>query len=227
MLKEIAKKTCSYLLGTDVKDMIPRIKAADCEIVSFDIFDTLVKRRCGTPHKIFDIVEQVCAQNGVVMPNYAKKRIKAEEEARKKKQGQEITISDIYQELSRIICRSEYLIQCMEWEIEEELKTCHADLDMKRIFDWVVENGYIPIITSDMYLNRQVIEKILNCCGYTAYKNIYLSNEKGYGKNTGYLYRCILEDYKVAPEKIVHVGDHPKGDYFVPKRLGIKVVLKR
>ena len=76
------------------------LKAIDkAEIVSFDIYDTLVVRNVLKPTDIFKIVEfRVQSELGVNIADFEKKRILAESMARKNKK-REVSLKDIYDNL--------------------------------------------------------------------------------------------------------------------------------
>ncbi len=227
--KKMIKKVCCHIAGTGVNDIISNIEMADCEIVSFDIFDTLIKRKCGSPHNLFYGVAKVCERYGITTRNYVRDRIAAEKNVRKEKDGQEVTLSDIYWHFCLLNTAYEEIGQdlFMKWEIEEEKKNCYADPAMKNIYDWVAERGYKILLTSDMYLDIDTIKTIVKNTGYEGYEDIYLSSERGYGKNSGYLFKCILAEYALEARKVIHIGDNPRGDYFVPRRMKINAILKR
>ena len=63
------------------------------DIVSFDIFDTLLKRNVKEPTDVFSYMEKKYQIDG-----FCEKRIEAEKTARKKKNGLEVTLKDIYTE---------------------------------------------------------------------------------------------------------------------------------
>ena len=47
-----------------------------CEVVSFDVFDTLIKRNVGTPKDVFSLVEREAVKRfGVSMEGFRDKRV--------------------------------------------------------------------------------------------------------------------------------------------------------
>ena len=65
------------------------------DVISFDMFDTLVYRKVNLPQDIFDLVDDNVRDFFKVNFNYKKKRIEAEHKARASKQG-EITFNEIF-----------------------------------------------------------------------------------------------------------------------------------
>ena len=60
----------------------------------------------------------------------------------------------------------------MQYEIETELDLCFANPYMKEIFLQAKNLGKTIIAVSDMYLSKDVIEKMLIKCGYEGFDNI-------------------------------------------------------
>ena len=74
----------------DATSLIDQVK--DYKIVSFDIFDTLLKRNVGRPSDVFSVMEYA---NSDLM-GFKNARIFAEQEARKESQYEEVTLNEIY-----------------------------------------------------------------------------------------------------------------------------------
>lgn len=80
------------------------------------------------------------------------------------------------------------------------------------------------IFTSDMYLESDVIRKILEKNGYTEEDKIYLSSEVKVSKSKGKLFDYIIKDIDLKPEEIIHIGDNYCSDYQQAKKEGNKCV---
>lgn len=76
------------------------------------------------------------------------------------------------------------------------------------------------IITSDIYLDRQTIEKILKRNGYEGYNELFLSSEIKNTKSTGDLYKFINYKLNVSKKKILHIGDNFESDVNKAKENG-------
>ena len=95
--------------------MNKKLKAliGECDVISFDIFDTLIKRKCGKPSGVFDLVaeelvafEQRTDANGTAKDSFKnsfrQNRIAAEKKVRKKKGRSEVSLAEIYDELGKL-----------------------------------------------------------------------------------------------------------------------------
>lgn len=193
------------------------------EVVSFDIYDTLLKRNVVDPIDVFSLVELKYNTNSEKkVHNFAHLRITAEKEAIRKSIKEDVDIYEIYSYLD-LEARDE-LLQ-IELQIEREIVV--SNLKVKSFFDYVLSLGKRVIIISDMYLPRSTIEGILQNNGYLGYEKIYVSSELGRRKSTGTMFDLVLSDLNISSSKIVHIGDAIKGDFLMPLKKGINSLLIR
>ena len=183
------------------------------EIISFDIFDTLIKRKYSTPKGVFEHISAIIKD-----PTFTEKRIKAEIKARKISKKQDITIDDIYNQLPQ-----EYT-KCKEEEKLLEINNSFANLEIKNIYDQAVKLNKKIIATSDMYLDEKTITTLLNTAGYNHLHKIYISGVYGKLKWSGDLYKIIIKDLGIEPQKILHIGDNYRADCVSAKKIGITAV---
>ena len=177
------------------------------DIISFDIFDTLLIRPYVKPTDLFLHIEKLYKIKG-----FHKNRILAEKSARGKYiDNEEITLNQIYEEIDEKYKRFKEI----EIELEERILTIHKE--NKELYDYALSLGKKIIIVSDMYLPKNAIEKILIKNNYTNYYKLYLSSELNLTKASGNLYKYIIEDLKVEPSTIMHIGDNFHSDFNNPK----------
>lgn len=184
------------------------------EVVSFDIFDTLIIRNCDLPSDIFKFVEE---KLNIKEGEFSTKRINAEKLARMEKKKGEVTLEEIYQ---KIDLNNKKLIQ--KTEIATEYEYCNTNWYIKLVFDYCVSKRKTVFITSDMYLPKEVIIKLLRKAGYSNYDKLLVSSEYNKKKSDGALFKTLIKIANVKKNKIVHIGDNLKSDYFIPKILGLK-----
>lgn len=181
------------------------------DIISFDIFDTLLIRPYVKPTDLFLHIEKLYKIKG-----FHKNRIMAEKLARGKYiDYEEITLNQIYEEIDDKYKRFKEI----EIELEERILTTHKE--NKEIYDYALRIGKKIIIVSDMYLPKEVIEKILIKNNYTNYYKLYLSSDLMLTKASGNLYKYIIDDLKVAPSSIMHIGDNYHSDFENARLYGI------
>ena len=103
------------------------------DIVSFDIFDTLLKRNVKEPTDVFSYMEKKYQIDG-----FCEKRIEAEKTARKKKNGLEVTLKDIY---------TEFGTDYSDEELETESELLIANDEVYPIFRKCIESKTVIIVS--------------------------------------------------------------------------------
>ncbi len=195
---------------TDIKRMIE-----NANIISFDIFDTLLIRPYVKPTDLFVHMEKYYD-----MPFFANARINAEISARQHLQScEDITLDDIYNEID------DDFKSFKQKELDWEEKILQPNPLIKDAWNAAIKSGKKIIITSDMYLPKKFIEKVLKKKGFNGYDELYISGDLNATKRTGKLFNIILQAYKESPSNVLHIGDNSHSDYEMPKTLKIKCFL--
>lgn len=193
------------------------------EYISFDIFDTLIRRLVYHPHQVFSLMQSYAEINDIYLPdNFKEIRVKAEQKASKEKSY--IDIYDIYKNIKEFSSENERRA-ALELEIKAEIDLCVPNKEMIDIYQKCIDYGKYVIITSDMYLPKKYIINILEHCNIRGYKRLYVSCDEKADKRNGMLFRKIINDLQVSPGSVIHIGDNKKSDFLSPKRLGLKSIL--
>lgn len=222
----ISKKQIKSLLSrfyiSNTKDILAAMQSA--AVVSFDIFDTLIKRDVPSPRNVHILVDRKYAeQTGRTISDYPMRRLLAEQEARKASSDREITLKDIFSHFAGLTKEDREIL--FQLEIRTEYEVCCANLYIKPLYDQAVALGKRVVITSDMYLPERVIKGILRKCGIEHCDKLYLSSARGVTKASGKLFDVLLEEQGESAGRIVHIGDDVKGDYYRPRERGIRACL--
>ena len=184
-------------------------------LISFDVFDTLIKRSVAKPSDLFALMEEY---RNDVPSDFAQLRKDAERSAAAKKQ-QPATLEEIYAELSRKLDIPVHPL--MELEIELELAYCQQNPECVRLYRQCLSAGKKVILISDMYLPASLLERMLEKCGVTGYHKLYVSCECGARKADGSLFRLVLDEWKISPYQLFHIGDNVRSDIVRAAALGI------
>lgn len=191
-------------------------KLAAFDAVSFDIFDTLIYRPFARPIDLFHIVG---AETELM--NFAELRQYCERKARDKRFGEngtyEVSLDDIYHYMEDYAGRS--FAAAKEKELAAELALCFANPYMKRVWDDLWARGTRLVVTSDMYLDREFLEKLLRKNGFDGFERVFVSNERGASKYRGGLYETVKNYLQCA--NIAHVGDNLQSDIEMSKKHGL------
>lgn len=187
------------------------------EIVSFDMFDTLIYRIYDNPTDLFLHIGQVHRD-----ADFAKIRIQSEMQAReeKKKSGiNEVTLEEIY-----ALMPDKYK-SLLQTELELEIKCCYGNREIKEVYDYAVSNGKIVLVSTDMYLPIKTIKAILEKAGCENYTRLFLSCETRRPKATGEMYEDMISAFSVDPSSILHIGDHAFTDFEMAEKKGLSAFL--
>ena len=192
------------------------LKVEPYKYVSFDIFDTLVKRNVENPTDVFKIME------GNTGKGFADRRIKAEREARQslpKSDRKEVTIEDIYSYFPASERK-----KLIDLELKTELHLLVPNRPVIDVYNRCLKEGKTVFITSDMYWSQEAVEKLLEKIGVVSYKRLYLSSSKQAVKRDGSLFNLLVKTEHINPRELIHIGDSKAGDYVEPQKLGINAI---
>lgn len=210
-------------LSKEIMSISEVIERAD--VVSFDIFDTLVCRPTLVPLDILRV------------PSYSTKkktsdecvqiRIDAEHEARRlavKRKSEEVSLGEIYHQIEKYLGKID-ASRLMDEEIRLEIEASYPHNLLKYIYGLARDAEKRIVLVSDMYLPREVIECILRKCGYQDYGDLYLSSELNKTKASGSLWKYVKSVGKLQNNDVVHFGDNVRSDVRQPTRVGFRAVL--
>lgn len=189
-------------------------------VVSFDIFDTLLLRNVAQPIDIFKILDRIVKEKFNIL-NFLKKRVEAEKKARAVSENGEANFDEIYIQLENEIKNKEIVNQIKKLEMEKEIEFIVANPFMKKIFNYCVEKNKTIILISDMYYQEAFIKELLDKCGYRAKIKIYVSSDYRKNKGSGELFNLVQRKEHIKHNEWIHIGDNYNSDYCIPKSLGI------
>lgn len=205
-----------FLSETDVNVETFIKKLSDYDVVSFDIFDTLIFRPFSEPTDLFYFIGD---KLGVM--DFKRIRIEMEQKARRRCFEQnghyEVTLREIWELIHEEtgICAEDG----MEFEMDMEQKFCYANPFMKKVYEEMQRQGKEIVIISDMYLPEEFLSYMLERNGYTGMKRIFVSCEYRKNKGSGTLFEYAVKEMNLSQSRI-HVGDNLVGDVKMAKKYG-------
>ena len=176
------------------------------DIITFDVFDTLLIRDVMKPTDVFRF------SYGEV-GRYI--RIIAEIFARKASKTGEVTIHDIDRKCP---------FSCKK-EVQFEKRICRANPLVKTLYEKLKKQGKKMYAISDMYLDSDLISKLLKKAGYDI--PVIVSCEQGCTKASGKLFQGFLGNYSYKSSQVLHIGDNRISDYEGAHKAGINSLLIR
>lgn len=210
----------SVLANRDRKSVLETVSfLMQYDVISFDIFDTLIFRPFSEPTDLFFFLGE---RTGIL--DFKRLRMQAEAEARvqkyKEEKHYEIKLSDIWSRLENEIGVTKE--QGMQMEQALEMEFCYANPFMQQVFTQLREHGKRIVITSDMYLSKAFLSELLQKNGYGGYEELYVSCEYEKSKAEGSLYEVVKGAYPDT-DSMIHVGDNPVSDVKNAKKHGFGV----
>ena len=184
------------------------------EVVSFDLFDTLVDRPFAAPHELFLFMQdQVRKIVGDQSFEFHKIRRFAEHRVRQRSERNEVTIEEIYDCLISFSNISEsFKGALIELEFETELKFCRRRKVGSDLFEYALSQGKKIICISDFYFGQSYLKRLLDGLGYTNIDGIYVSADFFESKKEGTLFKKVIISSNLDPLKTLHVGDNHQSD---------------
>lgn len=175
------------------------------DIISFDIFDTLLMRKTLVPEDVFLILEDRAARAGYVMENLA--RIRVEEQLKLFNPD----LREIYEAVQRATgITDEVRDKLMDLEIEIEKSVLIPREPVAEAFHYAVESGKAVYIVSDMYIPAEILGDILAGMKIVGYRELIVSCDYKILKMQGLF--SVLKDKLEADRRVLHVGDNAVND---------------
>lgn len=196
------------------------------KVISFDVFDTLITRNLIEPKDIFFYVGLKASKDLKLRlhpEKFVALRLQAEKDARNLSSRADITINEIYKNLSeKLIIDYETSLKIKQIELDAELKFITNRPEIKELYEYARSKNKQIFLVSDMYLSRNFILKLLRKAGYSEIKldQILVSSEFGKLKFDGKLFEELIN---IAGTKdILHIGDTFKVDTKGARSVGLK-----
>ncbi len=215
--------------GKDIESCKQSIARA--ELVSFDLFDTLLCRLVPRPRDVFFVLG-ARLQNvlGISPPAFMRLRERAELALRRRFAGErghgEVMLREIYEALASDVrfelCRAapDKLTWEAEWLLEKQLVRAHP-IGVE-LLNHALAAGKQVVFTSDTYFEEWQIRELLDAAGVPVAGDLYISCQRKKTKRGGGLFMELLASTGVAAGRVIHIGDRADSDVAVPESLGIR-----
>lgn len=188
----------------------------EAEVVSFDIFDTLLCRCVMRPADIFVHMDHQLGRERYI---FSKERTKAESELT---QNSNYNIYDIYEKFKENTGESDEKVNSLlQLEIDTEKKFIRRRERMCEILRQTADKGKKVYLISDMYFSADILKEILSGIDITEYDGLYVSTDWKSSK-TENLFAAVRQDAELFDKKWLHIGDNFFSDICAPQRIGIK-----
>lgn len=211
-------------------EIIKKMNSASVDVISFDIFDTLLVRTIGSPSDFFELLDKYFKELDSSVISFGKIRKEAEGILRrqiiaKDIEKEDITLDEIYEVMvTSLGVPTDIAVKMKNKEIALEKKVCKCRKTGKYLFEEAIKTGKKVILISDMYLSEATIKDILSGLGYEGYDELYVSSRIGLRKTTGHLYQYVVSDLQLKPGCILHIGDNYESDDIIARKNGFQTI---
>lgn len=204
------------LSGVTKEELADKIGQAD--VISFDLFDTLVMRRTLYPEDVIELTDCRLKEKGIKIKDFGRRRLAGEKELSKIKAP---VLQEIYEHLLKEeasdtdVITAEGLAET-EWEID-----CGLIVPRKEVCDVfraAVAAGKKVYIVSDTYYKKRQLAKLLAKCDIYEYTDILVSCDYATGKIQKLF--GVLRSFEKA-EHFLHIGDDICADIEAASKFGI------
>jgi len=177
------------------------------DVISFDIFDTLLQRRTLYPADVFEIVAYRARKEGLALPSgFQSYRAQAEYGASVAHKG----LSRIYSELGAMLGWDRATgerVRDLEMQVETEVLFPRSS--MVEAFHYAVSLGKKVLLVSDMYLPENFLRDVLDRNSISGFAGMYVSDACGTGKKEE-LFAIVRRQHPAV--SYLHIGDNMEAD---------------
>lgn len=207
------------------------------KIISFDIWDTILKRKCHPEEIKLHTANYIMLKHEDKLKEkykdiYEILKIRDEIEADICKQNKEngfddeCRIIDVFKRLQKEIFieeKEDISEELLKEEIEQEKRNIFINPDILPIFEKYKDLKMYCI--SDFYMSAESLKELLDYVKVPVnIEKIYSSADYLLNKRTGNLYKKAEEELNIKPEEHIHVGDNQYSDIEVANNLGIETI---
>ncbi|EOS37796.1 hypothetical protein AALC16_11345 [Lachnospiraceae bacterium 29-91] len=213
------QKKVSYDLkgmkGIKKQDLRRRMQTS--QVISIDLFDTLVMRRVLFPADVIELTGRRLMRQGVVIDDFLKKRLASEKELART--GAPV-LTEIYSHMMEL-----YGIAGIDpaWLAEQEWQTDLSLIlprgEMCGLLAEMREQGKEIYIVSDTYYTKEQLVKLLDHCQVDSYTDILASCDYQTSKS-GRLFERLQK--KIGEKSCIHIGDDLAADIENAQKNGLE-----
>lgn len=194
------------------------------EIISFDVFDTLVRRCYHAPDYAKLMLGKYLVEQGVVNDahQFVQLRNHAEFTVRKQKNFQgDVSIVETYQQLAKEQgWDQERALHFSDMEFAYDLDMIESKDEVVDILNTLIGQKKTVYIISDTYYSEHQIVLMLRKAGVTNGYKLFVSSELGLRKDNGTMW-SFMKEHLTNKGSFVHVGDNAVADAQIPGDFGL------
>ncbi|MBE0481637.1 MAG: HAD-IA family hydrolase, partial [Dehalococcoidia bacterium] len=201
-------------------------------VYSFDLFDTVVRRRIDPPELVKELaarhVADILAQSGVRLEadTLLAQRNKSEDALRHLAvaggRDPQCRLDEVIEHMLKALALEQTVSvkQAVEYEMDLEKAATEPMPGIQEVLEYLCSLGKRAICVSESYLSLGQVKALLEHHRLLQFFDaVYVSSDLGMSKATGNLYRHVL---RAEGSSLVHVGDDYVLDARMPRVAGLK-----
>ncbi|WP_058833885.1 rhamnan synthesis F family protein [Luteimonas abyssi] len=209
----------SEYFALPLRDRLP-IAALDAQLISSDVFDTLVVRPFLSPEAARACLGRL-VEKTFDLADFVSLRERAEERARVAGDGHDPCLQAIYRSMAELLPRNAPSIDALRaLEESSEAKWLRPREGVLAAVQ-LAARGRRLVALSDMYLDTATLKRILPPAVAGLPSAWYVSCETGWRKDTGSAWAAVPEVERVPAGHWLHIGDNEQADIQVPQWHGL------
>ena len=187
------------------------------DVISFDIFDTLVCRRVLYPDDIFRLIAQQVKRRFNIDPEKLYECRKAAEHSRS-----HVELTEVWQLVLKMLERTDIAAEELERiELDTERRYLCPREKTIGLMNYANNLDKTVVLTSDMYICAEKLRELLRSVGITKYEKIFVSVDHHRFKTDG-LFEIVQSSY--PQKRILHFGDNYEADIISAEACGIDAI---
>jgi len=215
--------------ATALAELGARCAGPDVDLLTLDVFDTVLVRRVSRPIDAFLVLGHRLEPldllpHGVTPAAFARLRRLAEARARERAVAEgrsvEISLEDVYAEIADVT--PEVRSRLADAELRVERSLCFVDPAIVEVADAARAHGCTVALVSDTYFSASQLDYLVG--GRLDATAVFASSEHGVGKGQG-LFDIVLDRLDIEAGRAVHAGDNEHADVAPAERIGIRAFL--
>jgi FMN phosphatase YigB (HAD superfamily) len=191
-------------------------EVSNFEIVSFDVFDTLVNRKYVAPDFAkYRLGEYLAEHDVVASPElFVKLRNDVETQLRIERNHQgDVKLAEVYDAMAEHLgCDLEQAREWSELEFQFDMHGMSGKTEMIQVLNRLSDLGREIWLITDTYYSEQQISMILRHCGLAITFRLFVSSELGLRKDNTSMWQHIRGLVDASEKSFIHIGDSVRSD---------------
>lgn len=197
-------------------------------VISFDVFDTMLVRQCGSPDSLYLWLGNQLHQSGLITTtpeSFARIRLRVEQDVWARAGGLDacVSVRNFYEELQRVFQFENVVVETLiQRELALEEQVLHPTAQSFDLIASAISTERQIVFVSDTYFPGSFIEKQLRRHAlWPDGAQCFASADLGLSKAGGKLYIEVAKKLGVRPNEILHLGDNYGADVRRARQFGL------